>query len=68
MQTYAKVSASNYIKSQPYLGHLDGTPERTENTSTQNKEGSVSEELVSGSTKEQQGVGRSLLGELSLAN
>lgn len=57
---YAKMSVSNYVRNQPYLGHSDGTPERTENTGTQNKESTVSEELVSGSTKEQQGVGRSL--------
>jgi hypothetical protein len=57
----------NYARNHPHLGHLDGTPERTKNTSTQNKEGGVGEELVSGSTKEQQSVGRSLFGIITIS-
>jgi hypothetical protein len=44
-----------------YSGHLDGTPEGTDDTSSQNEEGGVDNELVSGTTKVEQGVGWGLL-------
>ena len=44
-----------------YTSHVDGTPERTSNTSTKNEEGSVNKELISRATEEQKSVGRSLL-------
>ena len=45
-----------------YSGHLDGTPEGTNDTSSQNEEGGVDKQLVSGTTKVEKGVGWGLFG------
>lgn len=44
-----------------YTSHVDSTPERANNTSTKNEEGSVNKELISRTTEVQKSVGRSLL-------
>ena len=44
-----------------YASHVDGTVEGTEKTGTENSESGVDKELISGTTKEQESVGRSLL-------
>jgi hypothetical protein len=45
-----------------YSGHSDGTPEGSNDTSSQNEEGGVDNELVSGTTKVEKGVGWGLFG------
>ena len=49
-----------------YACHLDSTPGGANKTSTKDKEGSVDEELISGTTKEQELVAGSLIQQLSM--
>lgn len=48
------------MNSYTYTNHVHSTPKRTNNTGTENEESGVNEELISGTTEEQESVGRSL--------
>lgn len=55
------ITDRKYFNSYTYTSHVDGTPERTSNTGTENEESGVNKELISGTTEEQESVGRSLI-------